>query len=467
MDARRAVSAVLGRRDAAVRLAGRDAVVLLAGGAAADLAFRIAQIALPLVVLQSTGSVAATGLAGGAAGVPVILSPWWARRARQWVDSGPRLAVVAVVSAVALAIVPACAAYGVLRPWVLMVSGLLLGCGEALSSPGRSALLADTGDRLGADRAVLLLTWQDGLRRVGMLVGPSVGAVAVAAGLTNTVLWVEAVTVLLSGLLAGTVRSERSRIRVRGPAAGERSRGAGGRETAPTIRVSLRGREDVLYGWIARGTGCLTWFAFTLGLSVIGAERGRPGVYLAAGMSGYGAGALLGTVVSLGVVRRIAPVPAASVAWTVMGLCWVGMGVWTTPSAVAVLGALSGVTVVLGIAAISILITRSSYGAERRALLSGQSVVVSASSSAGLFVGGPIIAAVGAEATLIGAGLVTSAVALGVLLARRAPKGRPGRRAHGDAVLGGVLGNAVLGGVPECHTARHGGDRDHHVGGAA
>jgi predicted MFS family arabinose efflux permease len=238
-------------------------------------------------------------------------------------------------------------------------------------------------------------------------------------------------------------------VAVRGPIVGERSRGAGGRETAPTIRASLRGREDVLYGWIARGTGCFTWFAFTLGLSVIGAERGRPGIYLAAGMSGYGAGALLGTVVSLAVVRRLPPVPLASVAWMAMGLCWVGMGVWTTPAAVAVLGAASGVTVVLGIAAISILITRSSYGAERRALLSGQSVVVSASSSAGLFVGGPILAVAGGENTLIGAGLLTSAVALGVLAVRRAP------------------GNAVLDKADECHTARHGGDRDHHVGGAA
>ncbi|GAB3821932.1 hypothetical protein GCM10028799_34720 [Kribbella italica] len=375
------------------------------------------------------------------------------------------------MSAGALAIVPAAVALGVLHPGLLILSGLILGCGDALSTPGRSALLADTGDRWGEDRAVLLLTWQDGLRRIGMLVGPPVGALAVATGLTNTLLWIEAAAVLMSGLLAATVRSERSRVAVDGPAAGGRSRGvggrsrgigrrlrgAGGRETAPTIRASLRGREDVLYGWIARGTGCLAWFAFTLGLSVIGAERGRPGVYLAAGMSGYGAGALLGTVVSLAVVRRVAPIPLASAAWTVMGLCWTGMGVWTTPLAVGLLGGLSGATVVLGIAAISILITRSSYGAERRTLLSGQSVVVSASSSAGLFVGGPIIAAAGAESTLIGAGLVTSVVALGVLVVRRVPR---------DPAVREVAGNAVLGEVVECHTARHGGDRDHHNGGA-
>jgi hypothetical protein len=405
--------------------------MLLAGGAAADFAFRIAQVALPLVVLHETGSVAATGLAGGAAGIPVVLSPWWARRARQWVDSGPRLAVVAVVSAAALAIVPGAAALGALSPALLILSGLLLGCADALSNPGRSALLADTGDRWGVDRAVLLLTWQDGLRRIGMLVGPPIGAVAVATGLANTLLWIEAATVLGAGALAVRVKPERAGAAQHAapPSGAEPSSGAGppadGGPEAPSIRASLRGRPDILYGWIARGTGCLTWFAFTLGLSVIGAERGQPGVYLAAGMSGYGAGALLGTVVSLAVVRRIPPIPVAALAWTAMGLCWVGMGVWTTPAVVAVLGALSGVTVVLGIAAISVLITRTSYGAERRALLSGQSVVVNASSSAGLFVGGPIIATAGAEATLVGAGLLTSAVALGVFVRRGARTAEP------------------------------------------
>lgn len=411
--------------------ARRDALFLLAGGGSADLAFRIAQIALPLVVLQETGSLAATGLASGAAGLPVLLSPWWARRARQWVDSGSRLAVVAAVQAVALAMVPAAAALGILHAAVLIAGGLLLGCGDALSNPGRSALLADTGDRWGQDRAVMLLTWQDGIRRVGMMVGPPVGALAVAAGLANALLWIEAAAVLSAGLLATGIVGERS------PTA----------TAMPSIRGSLVGRQDVLYGWIARGAGCFTWFSFILGLSVIGAERGRPGVYLAAGMSGYGIGSVVGTMASLAVIRRISPVPLAAISWTLMGLCWVGMGIWTTPAAVAVLGALSGVTVVLGIAAISMLITRSSAGAERRALLSGQSVVVNASSSAGFLIGGPVIAVAGAENTLIGSGLLTAAVALGVLLVRR---------------------NRAARAREACDTADHvRRDRDHHAGRAA
>ncbi|WP_350275893.1 MFS transporter [Kribbella sp. HUAS MG21] len=392
-----------------------DALALLVGGGTADFAFRIAQIALPLVILRETGSVAATGLVGGASGIPVLLSPWWARRARQWVDSGPRLAIVALVSAIALASVPAAAGLGLLSPGLLIVSGLLLGCGDALSNPGRSALLADTGDRWGEGRAVLLLTWQDGLRRTGMLLGPSIGALAVSSGFTNELLWVEAAAVVGAGLLACRVPAERA---TSGDVAPE----------MPSIRESLRGRTDVLYGWIARGTGCVTWFAFTLGLSIIGEERGQPGVYLAAGMTGYGVGSLVGTAVSLAVVRRTKPVVTAALAWAWSGLCWVGMGVWTTPPVVAVMGALSGITVVIGIAAISVLITQSSDGAHRRALLSGQSVVVNAGSAAGMLAGGPIIGAVGAESTLVGAGLVTAIVSLALLVRCNTWSGTPTNR---------------------------------------
>jgi MFS family permease len=169
-----------------------EALALLAGSGVADLAMRITQVALPLVILHETGDVAATGLIGGATGVPVLLSPWWARKARQWVDSGPRLAVIAAVQALALATVPAAATLGLLTPGLLVVSGLLLGCGEALSSPGRSALLADTGDRWGPGKAVVLLTWQDGLRRIGMMIGPVIGTLAMSTGLTNGLLWLQA-----------------------------------------------------------------------------------------------------------------------------------------------------------------------------------------------------------------------------------------------------------------------------------
>jgi predicted MFS family arabinose efflux permease len=136
-------------------------------------------------------------------------------------------------------------------------------------------------------------------------------------------------------------------------------------------------------------------------------------------MSGYGLGSVVGTIASLAVIRRFSPAPLAALAWTLMGLCWIGMGIWTAPAAIAGVAAVSGATLVLGIAAISMVITRSSAGAERRALLSGQTVVVNAASSVGLLIGGPVIAAAGAQHTLIGSGFLTASVAIGVLIVRR------------------------------------------------
>lgn len=387
-----------------------EAVCLLAGSGVADLSLRLAQVALPLVILAGTGSVAATGLVGGASGIPMLLSPWWARRARQWVDSGRRLAAVAVVEAFALALVPAAAAAGMLSVVVLALSGLVLGSAEALSAPGRAALIADVGDRLGPDRAVTLLTTQDALRRAGMIAGPPLAALAVAAGHTLSLLWLEAAVVLLTGALAWPVTGAV-------PGMAEEVR-------APSIRAVLAGRSEVLLGWVLRGTGCVIWFAFTLGLSVIGVDRGRPGVYLAYGMTGYGIGALAGTGLAVHVVRRVPALRLACVAWTVAGLCWIAMGLWNTPLALAFIAATDAVAVVVGIAAITALITRSSSGAERRTLLSGQTVVVNAGAAAGMLLGGPLIAAIGPESTLVLTGLIATAVSVTVAAAVVRPQQR-------------------------------------------
>src|SRR5689334_13458238 len=102
----------------------RHALYLLAGSATQDLAFRLAQVALPLVVLAHTGSVPATGLVAGLEGLPVLLSPWWAGHARQWVCTGRRLTAVALLDTGALSVVPATAMVGLLGVPVLMAAGL-------------------------------------------------------------------------------------------------------------------------------------------------------------------------------------------------------------------------------------------------------------------------------------------------------------------------------------------------------
>jgi predicted MFS family arabinose efflux permease len=131
-------------------------------------------------------------------------------------------------------------------------------------------------------------------------------------------------------------------------------------------------------------------------------------------MTGYGVGSLLGTLIAVPIVTRTPVLSTARVSWTVAGGAWVMMGAWPATPVVTATAALAGSFAVVGITAVNAAITRSSSGAERRTLLSGQTVVVSAASSAGMLVGGTVIAALGVQATLLVAGLLVSAVALAV-----------------------------------------------------
>src|SRR4051812_28728973 len=109
----------------------RAALLLLSGIALTNLPFRGAPGALPLVVLAETGSAAATGLAAGATGIPVLLSPWWARGARQRIRTARAVAALYVGEAAALAVVPAVPGLHALSWPVLLGSGLALGCVES------------------------------------------------------------------------------------------------------------------------------------------------------------------------------------------------------------------------------------------------------------------------------------------------------------------------------------------------
>ncbi len=405
------------------RTARAGAIRLLVGIGITDLAFRVAQVALPLVVLAGTGSAVAMGLVAGAAGVPVLVSPWWTRRLRHRIRSGRTVATCYVGEAVSLATVALAASVGALTVPLLLVSGLALGCAEALSGPGRDALVADIGDRIGSDAALTLLTTRDFFRRVSMVVGPLLGGLGVAAGHGVTLLWVEVATIMVSAALAVGV-----------PPA---SRDAEGDRCDRGIWATVRHRREVLLGWVVRGAGCLLWFGFVLGLSLLGAERGAGGTYLAAGLTGYGAGSIIATI---GVVRllRVLPVlPAICAAWLVTGLCWLTIGLVTTLPAIAGAAFVAGLAVVVGNAGVTAAITRTSAGADRRTLLAGQSVVVNASSSLGLLAGGPVLALLGAAHTLVLTGSLTAVVAATVLVLRGEGEGSEeprGRRAGPGAV---------------------------------
>jgi len=392
------------------------AIRMLVGIGITDLTFRTSQVALPLVVLAGTGSVAATGLVGGAAGIPVLLSPWWSRRLRHRISSGRSVAGCYVGEALALGLVALAATTGRLDVAVLAVGGLALGVAEALDGPGRDALLADLGDRCGPDQALTLLTVRDFFRRISMVVGPALGGLLVAQGHAIGLLWTEVGSILVSAALA---------VGVGGGSAPTADEAAG-------IWTTVRARPEVLAGWVVRGTGCALWFGFTLGLALLGAEQGRGGLYLATGMTAYGVGSVLGTLAVLPLLRVLPVLPAIAGAWAVTGGCWTVMGRAPSPPVIAVAALLSGLAVVVGNAGVTAQITRGSVGSDRRTLMAGQSVVVNAASSLGLLVGGPVLSMLGATDTLTLTGLLTATMPV-VVLVKRAGGSQPKRPATSAA----------------------------------
>lgn len=380
----------------------RDAALVLTGIALTDLMFRVAQVAVPLVVLARTSSAALTGLSAGATAVPVLLSPWWSRRLRARIRTGRAIAACYLGEAVSLALIPAAASVGLLSWPILLAAGLALGVFETLDGPARDALVADLGDRLGPDRAFALLSTREFFRRAGMVAGPAIGGVAVTWGDPLVLLWLEAATVLVSAALTVGVR-------------GARPASADGRGVP--IGPAVRARPDVLRGWVVRGAGCALWFAFSLGLALLGVERGQPGVLVATGLAAYGAGALVGTPLCVPLLRRLPVLPAVCAAWAVTGVAWLLMGATASVLVIGAVAAVSGISVAVGNGGVTALITRTSTGDERRALLAGQSVLVNGASALGLLVGGPVLSVLGAAPTLEIAGVAVAVVALGVLVA--------------------------------------------------
>jgi hypothetical protein len=376
----------------------------LLSNAIEHLAYRFTQIALPLVVLREFDSAAMAGLVGGLAGLPVITSPWWARGLRQRLGDGRGLALVSLWQGGAVLVVPVALAVGALHPMMLALAGLAVGVSDALASPGRTALLGDLGDRVGDGAAIRVITWDDALRRGAMVVGPALAGLGVQLGWTHALLWVEGLALMVSALLVRHVVLPLTPLTPGGsvvPAA-----------VAPGILVSVRDHPDVLRGWVMRGTSCLLWFAFALGLAVEGERTGRAGALYATALTAYGLGSLVLTLV---IARRPPsgrPIRLATIAWVGQGLTFTAMAMWTTPAVVAVCSAAAGAVTVLGIRAMmQVLLTRT-QGAPRRAALAGQSILVDVTVSVGMLLGGVVIDHAGPRPTLAVAGLVTAAVAL-------------------------------------------------------
>lgn len=390
--------------------------IVLTSNAIEQLAYRFTQVVLPLVVLSEFHSASAAGLVGGLAGLPVVTSPWWARRLRQRLSDGRGLALVSLWQAAAVLVVPTAMLVGALHLVVLAVGGLAVGVSDALASPGRTALLGDLGDRIGEGMATRVITWDDALRRGAMVVGPGLAGLGVHLGWTHALLWVEGAALVVSAVLvrrvvlSPTASTAASMASAASTSAPDPTWAAV--EDAPGILASVRPHPDILRGWVMRGTSCLLWFAFALGLAVQGERTGQSGTLYATALTAYGLGSLAMTLVVATRPPAARPLRVATLSWVGQGLAFGGMAVWTTPVPVAIWSAAAGIVTVTGIRAMTQVLLVQTAGPARRAALAGQSILVDVALSSGMLAGGVVIDHVGVRATLGGAGLVIAAVAL-------------------------------------------------------
>jgi hypothetical protein len=394
---------------------------------------RITAVALPLVALDQTGDAWTTGLVGGFAGLPLLTSAWWGRRMRSRLTSGRALALLLAVQVLGLAMVPLAAVTVGVGAVVLCATGLVTGMTSAMLSPAQRALTADLAELPGngPDVGARALAWQDLAHRSSMIFAPPLGAWLLVVWGAEPLLWCEAAAVALAAVAMLTVPGTSSREFTE----------EGEPEPVPSIRSVLRAHPGLAVGIGLAGIGGVTWFAFTLGLTLLGAELDRPGELVAAGMAGYGAATVgISFVVPL-VVHRVPRIPAILVSWVVFGLAYLALPP-AAPDlvAVALVSAVGGLTMPFGIAALNALIVDRTTGAERRTAFTAETVLHNGGASAGLLVGGALIGAFGAGPVLVVAGLVQVVAAVAAALWLRASGGRrrPGSSRQPRGRAGGV-----------------------------
>ncbi|GIJ11948.1 hypothetical protein Van01_51620 [Micromonospora andamanensis] len=392
------------------------------------IATRMSAVALPLMALSETGQAWATGLVGGVAGLPLLTVGWWGRTLRDRLTCGRDLAVVTLLQAVGLAVLPVAALMGQLDALALCASGLVTGLAGALLAPAQRALVSDFADAdahgSGRSSAARWLAWQDLAQRVSMIFAPPAGAWLVVTWGAEQLLWCEA-AVVLAGAAAMLAVPGASTPPTAAPRSGARIDGAAERDaSSPAVSATavLRARPQVAAGILMAGVGGICWFGFTLGLAVLGVELGMPGALVAAGMSGYGTASVATSFLAPVVINHVPRMATMALSWAVLGAAFVALSV-AAPNLVlvTVVSAVGGAAMPWGIAALNALISEQTTGIERRVAFTAETVMHSGGISLGLLVGGAVIGWAGAGPVLAATGAVqVLAAAAGLLLGRRA-----------------------------------------------
>ena len=159
-------------------------------------------LAIPWFVLQTTGSVAETGITAFFSTLPTVISAFFSGVLVDRLGYKRTSIISDITSGVSVALIPLLSATVGLAFWQLLVLVFFAGLLPAPGATAHSAMLPDLVARtnMPLERANAL---NDGIRRVSGFIGAPLAGILIALTGTSNLLWLDALSFFLSALLVG------------------------------------------------------------------------------------------------------------------------------------------------------------------------------------------------------------------------------------------------------------------------
>ncbi|MEE6274578.1 MFS transporter [Georgenia sp. MJ206] len=293
----------------------------------------IAAIALPLIVLQVTGSVLAAGAVAAATAVPAVLAGVLMGVVIDRVNRRTSSVVTDLVSAAAIAALPVVDMVAGLDVGWFILLGVVGSIGDVPGMTAREALLPAVVRHSGTS-AERLVGMREALGAVGLLVGPAAAGTLMVVLDGTAVLWVTAATSLNAALLTLLIPRHVGEISA-GPDAADLAGSTGWAELEHGWRVLTRSRFLVATTAVSLVSVLALTAMQGIVLPVYFTLEERPGM-LGFVLSALAAGMLVG-----GAVYAVAGTRGRRRTWLLVSLLGSGAGFM-------VIATLSSVRVVLG-----------------------------------------------------------------------------------------------------------------------
>jgi len=181
-------------------------VAVLAAHAVSVAGNALTIVAVPWFVLQTTGSAVQTGLAAGAATLPIVLSGLFAGPLIDRVGYVRTSVVADLASGVTVLAIPLLYAAGALPLWALLTLVVVSGLFDTPGERARIALLPDVATLAGTtlERATAAL---DGVERGARMVGAPLAGLLLTVVDGPTLLLLDAVTFLVAAVVVAAARA--------------------------------------------------------------------------------------------------------------------------------------------------------------------------------------------------------------------------------------------------------------------